>query len=311
MAASRILVIKLGALGDFVQALGPMRAIRDHHPAAELILLTTAAFADLARAMAIFDAIWIDERPRFYQIRKWRALRQRLQAGQFERVYDLQTSRRSSGYFQLFADTAKPQWSGIAKGCSHPHANPERDRMHTQDRQREQLKMAGIAQVPATDLRTVAGDISKFNLAEPFALLVPGGAPHRPGKRWPAENYVALASHLVQSGVTPVFLGTMAESVLITMITHSVPQAISLVGATSLTEIAGLAAKARVAIGNDTGPMHIIAAAGCACVVLFSKESDPDLCAPGGDKTVILRRPDLADLDLQTVLQSCPQLADA
>src|SRR6266568_4059670 len=46
----RILVIKLGALGDFVQALGPAAAIRAHHPEAAITLLTTAPFAELARA---------------------------------------------------------------------------------------------------------------------------------------------------------------------------------------------------------------------------------------------------------------------
>ena len=59
---SRLLVIKLGALGDFVQAMGPAAAIRAHHPDAEITLLTTAPFAELARAAPYFDRVWIDER---------------------------------------------------------------------------------------------------------------------------------------------------------------------------------------------------------------------------------------------------------
>ena len=46
---TRILVIRLGALGDFVQSFGPFSAIRAHHPEARITLLTTAPFADLAR----------------------------------------------------------------------------------------------------------------------------------------------------------------------------------------------------------------------------------------------------------------------
>jgi ADP-heptose:LPS heptosyltransferase len=306
MAGTEILVIKLGALGDFIQALGPMQAIRNHHPDAQITLLTTAPFAELARASGVCDQIWIDERPRFFQPRKWLALRKRLRDGHFSRVYDLQTSDRSAAYYRLFAKTDKPEWSGIAKGCSHPHANPERDRMHTRDRQREQLAMAGIDQVPATDLRPLAGDISRFNLTEPFALLVPGGAAHRPGKRWPADRYAELAQYLAGAGITPVFLGTRSESILVTMITHSIPEAVNLVEATSLAEIAALAGKARVAIGNDTGPMHVIAAAGCPAIVLFSSDSNPDLCAPRGDKTTILKRDTLANLDVQSVVQCLP-----
>jgi len=57
-------------------------------------------------------------------------------------------------------------------------------------------------------------------------------------------------------------------------------------------------------VGNDTGPMHIAAAAGARCVVLFSGESDPDLTAPrgpGGEWPVVLRAPVLADLPMERV----------
>ena len=147
-----ILIIKLGALGDFIQALGPMKSIRDHHPGTHITLLTTHPYDQLALASGSVDAIWIDDRPRLYQVTKWLTLRSRLRLGQFARVYDLQTSERSSSYFRLFPNSAKPEWSGIAKGCSHPHNNANRDFMHTQDRQREQLKMSGIYLVPPTDL---------------------------------------------------------------------------------------------------------------------------------------------------------------
>ena len=43
-----ILIIKLGALGDFIQALGPMKSIRDHHPGTHITLLTTHHYEELA-----------------------------------------------------------------------------------------------------------------------------------------------------------------------------------------------------------------------------------------------------------------------
>ena len=59
-------------------------------------------------------------------------------------------------------------------------------------------------------------------------------------------------------------------------------------------DLASLARAARVAIGNDTGPMHLIAAAGCPAVVLFSRDSDPGAVRPAGPSVTVLRRPDLA-----------------
>ena len=47
---NRILVIKLAALGDMVQAFAPMARIRQAHPEAEITLLTTPPYAALAAA---------------------------------------------------------------------------------------------------------------------------------------------------------------------------------------------------------------------------------------------------------------------
>jgi ADP-heptose:LPS heptosyltransferase len=78
-------------------------------------------------------------------------------------------------------------------------------------------------------------------------------------------------------------------------------EARSLLGRTSLADLAVLARGAAGAIGNDSGPMHLIAAAGCPSVVLFSADSDPALCAPRG-KVAVIRRDDLATLPVAPVL---------
>jgi ADP-heptose:LPS heptosyltransferase len=289
----RILVIKLGALGDFVQAFGPFAAIRAHHPAAEITLLTTRPFAALAAASPYFDHVWLDDKPKLWQVAKVLRLRKQLAAGRFSRVYDLQTSDRSSWYFRLMG--GEVAWSGIAPGCSLPHDNPDRDHMHTVERQAEQLALAGIETVPPPDLSWAEGDVGRFGLPQRFALICPGGAPHRPAKRWPAERFAEAAGWLAARNVTPVILGTKAEQAEIDAITAACSQAVSLAGKTAFLDILGLGRRALAAIGNDTGPMHLIATAGCPSVVLFSHESDPSLCAPRG-RVTILRRPSLAEL---------------
>lgn len=297
--ARGILVIKLGALGDFIQALGPFAAIRRHHVSDRIVLLTTAPFADLARQSTLFDEIWLDDRPGALNPSGWLALRRRLREGRFARVYDLQTSDRSLFYFRLFWPGPYPEWSGIARGCSHPHANSNRDAMHTLERQAEQLRMAGIAEAraQAPDVSFVAADVARFDLKAPYALLVPGGASHRPAKRWPVERFAALATELAGRGMTPVVLGVAAEGALGARIRELCPAVRDLTGRTALTDIAVLARGARCAVGNDTGPMHLIAAAGCPAAVLFSGASDPALCAPRGAGVAILRREPLGALD--------------
>jgi ADP-heptose:LPS heptosyltransferase len=300
-ARPRILVIKLGALGDFVQAMGPAAAIRAHHKDAEITLLTSAPFAEIAQKSPYFDQVWIDERPRGFDFAGWLRLRRRLREGHFDRVYDLQTSSRSSGYFHLMRPGPRPEWSGIARGASHPHANPRRDSMHTVDRQADQLAMAGIASVPPPDLAWAAAEIKHFNLPRDFMLLVPGGAAHRLDKRWPAERYAELAMRIAQRGVTPVVIGGRDEAKATRAVSRGVPLARDLAGQTNLAEIVGLGAAARYAVGNDTGPMHLIVAAGCAATVLYSAASDPALTQPRGAKITVLRRDDLATLGADEV----------
>lgn len=306
---ARILVIKLGALGDVVQALGPMAAIRRHHAGARITALTTAPFAPLLAASPYVDEVWVDPRPRAWQIGAWMALRRRLRDARFDRVYDLQTSGRSSFYLRLFGPGRYPEWSGIAAGGSHPHANPKRDVMHTIERQAEQLRDAGIAEVPMPDVSWLAADLARYALPPRFALLVPGGSAMRLQKRWPAAAYGALAQRLLARGVTPIVIGIASERPLAATIRAVCPEARDLTGQTSFAEIAALARRALFAVGNDTGPMHLIAAAGCSCAVLFSADSEPALCAPRGRVTV-LRRPDLAQLTVDEVAAALPA-ADA
>ena len=292
---SGILVIKLGALGDFVQALGPMAAIRAHHKDQRTTLLTTAPFADFAKASGYFDDIWIDGRPIGMNVAGWLKLLSHLRNGGFGRAYDLQTSDRSSFYFRFFWPNF-PEWSGIARGCSHPHANPDRDNMHTIERQAEQLAMAGIPDVPVPDLSWATADVSRFSLPERYALLAPGGAAHRPGKQWPPERFGELAGVLAEKEIRPVILGAAGEAPIMAAIRDRCPEAVDLSGETALLELAALGRGARLAVGNDTGPMHLLSAVGCPSAVLFSSDSDPALCGQRGPKVTIIRKPELTAL---------------
>lgn len=302
----RVLVIKLGALGDFVQAMGPFQAIRTALPQAEITLLTTKPFAGLAERSGWFDRVWVDARPRGPL--GYLALRNRLRGGGFDMVFDLQTSDRSALYWWLMWPD-RPYLSGIAPGASHPHDNPARDRMHTLDRQRDQLARAGIAEVPMPNAAWMNADLSALALPQRFGLLVPGGAPHRPEKRWPADRYAALATRWAAGGLTPVLIGTAADAEWTSAIAAACPDALDLTGRTDLLQLASLARRAEIAVGNDTGPMHLAAVAGCRCVVLYSHASDPKLCGQKGPQVTILRVPNLTGLNEMDVLAACTALA--
>ena len=283
-----------------------MQAIRRHHPDAHITLLTTAPFENFARSSGYFDDIWLDERLRaldlFKSPRKWLDFRKRLNRGQFTRVYDLQNNDRTALYLKLFS--VRPQWVGTAAGASHRNAAGARRDGHAFDRHVQTLAGAGINDVKIDDLRWIDADIGNLGLHKPFVLLAAGSAPQRPEKRWPADKYGRLAAMLAGLGYQPVLLGTAAEKQVNAQIRAACPQALDLTEKTSLYQIIVLGREAEGAIGNDTGPMHMIAPTQCPCLVLFSAYSDPIRHAPKGKNVKILQEAALADLKSEIVLKN-------
>jgi ADP-heptose:LPS heptosyltransferase len=314
----KILVIKLSALGDFVLALAAMKRIRLAHPKAHITLLTTPPFEALAKASPYFNAVFTDGRPVGFAA--WMALRRRLRAANYSRVYDLQTSSRSNRIFQMLRPRP-PAWSGIALGCSLPHRNRLRNGMHTLERQADQLMYAGIwpdaptapGTAPAPDLSWVLSLAPGERPPEmgvkpkPYVMFVPGGSAHRPEKRWPVEKYGELARILYAQGLDIVVIGGVQEASLAQAIQREAPSTRDLTGRTDFARIAVLGAKAALAVGNDTGPLHLAAAAGAPTVVLFSGASDPALSAPRGN-IAVLQAENLSDLPVARVAQAASSL---
>lgn len=294
----RILVIKLGALGDFIQALGPMAAIRRHHPNDHITLLTTKPYVTLGRDCGYFDDVSIDKRPRWYDIKGWKELRTALNAAQFVRVYDLQNNDRTSFYLKLFSP--RPEWSGAAKGASLRNASPMRTQGTAFEGHKQTLAIAGIQDVAVDRLDWMQGSLPQ-GLVQPYVLIVPGSAPSRPEKRWPAQRYANICARLVVRGCMPVLVGAQGEKETLDSIAAAVPEALNLCGKTSLHDLPALARGAIGAIGNDTGPMHLIAPTGCKSIVLFSKHSNPKRHAPLGQHVITLQKNALEDLSADEV----------
>ncbi len=299
--ARRILVIRLSAFGDFIQALGPFAAIRRHHHGDHITLLTTEPFAGLAQGLGYFDDVLVDDRPAPLALHGWLKLRRRLRQSRFDRVYDLQTSTRSAVYAALLRP-GMPEWSGTAWGCSHPHANRNRDRQHTLDKQAEQLLMAGLYPTPPPSIPPLDRVLPAGLAGRDFALFAPGSAPQHPAKRWPPARFAEAACAVAALGYLPVVVGVAAEAPLAAIIREACPEAVDLVGRTDLALLAALATRAVLTIGNDTGICHLAAAAGCPVIVLFSRASDPARHAPRGDNVTILAEPDLGNLASDRVI---------
>lgn len=301
MAQEQILVIKLGAIGDFALSIVAMQSIKRHHPNATLTLLTRPQCRRLAEAIALFDDIILDSQPRLVEVPKLMSLRRRLLAPRFDRVYDLQRSDRSCGYFRLLWPH-RPEWVGTCHGATYRYEKPRDGVHHIVERERQQIALAGVEAGRYPDLSMITDDVEAEGLGDAPFLLVPGSSLKKPEKRWPAEHYARLAEGLLERGFTPVLTGGPEERDLVGEIAAKVAGAVDLTDRCPLLSLVGLARRSVGAVGNDTGPTHIIALSGCPTLTLFSGATEPRATGPWGEDTGFLQREPLHDLDPKDVL---------
>ncbi|MBV9859532.1 MAG: glycosyltransferase family 9 protein [Alphaproteobacteria bacterium] len=298
----RVLVIRYGGFGDIAMSMGLFRTIRAHHDIDHVTALTTPPFAVLLAQSGYFDEIVADPRSKLWQMPEWLRFAHALRERRFDRVYDLQRNRRTALLYRALSAARALEWSGVVPGCSHFVADRAGDHRHAVDKLVEQLEQAGIERILPPELGWLRGEAGSFGLPHRYALMVPGGAPHRPEKRAPAERFAALARYWVQAGIAPAILGTASERAQIDAIRAGCEDAIDLSDRTGFGDIAELARGAVGAIGNDTGAMHLIAGVGCPSLVLFSGVSEPDEVCPRGARVRVLRREPLASLETGEVI---------
>jgi len=305
----RILVIRYGGLGDLVLSMAAFRTIRAHHPADHITALTTPRFSDLLAASGYFDEILIDRRLKPWRLAGWWRLARSLRGRGFARVYDLQRNERTAILYRVIGAGRRVEWSGVIRASSHFVPDDPDDRRHIVERLAEQLAVTGIPAMLPADFGWLHGDIARFGLPAAYALIVPGGAPHRPEKRAPAASFAGLGRHLLSLGIAPVLIGTAAERAQIDAIRAGCEGAIDLSDRTGFGDIADLARHAAGAVGNDTGAMHLAASVGCPSLVLFSAASDPRRIAPRGRRVEILASAALATLDSDRMIAAWGNLS--
>ena len=98
----KILVIKLGALGDFVVGIGRMMELKERYPGAEFTLMTHKSLISIAKQMGVFSHYIIDNRLSYWNLKEMTRILRETLAGQFDIIVDLQVSSRTEKrYYQM------------------------------------------------------------------------------------------------------------------------------------------------------------------------------------------------------------------
>jgi len=125
------------------------------------------------------------------------------------------------------------------------------------------------------DAEAALGLLEKLGVGTgPFAAVVPGSV--WATKRWPSAGYAKLASGLNgELGLPVVLLGSPGERELCGEVARGAGgAALNAAGSTTLGETAAVIARARLFVGNDSGPTHMAMALGVPSVAVFGP-TDP------------------------------------
>lgn len=298
----RILVIKHGGLGDIVQAEGAFRDIRQAHPTADIAVLTAPPFVKLFERCPHVDRVLADPRAPRWRLDKFLLLGLSLKAQNFDLVYDLQNSGRTADYRRYFL--SRPGWSGKAVSATYRFDMANFASRRSFDRLAAQLKVAGIRPVHAKtpDLTWMIGDAAPFldqaGITEPPVVLLPGSSSTHPQKRWP--GYAALAEALSARGETVVFAPGPDE---LDLVGHfPATPIVAPRGFLDFFELAGLFARAKAVIGNDSGPTHLAAQLRRPGVALFGGQIDPARTGITDTRFEVIERIPLKDVSVDEVL---------
>jgi ADP-heptose:LPS heptosyltransferase len=128
-------------------------------------------------------------------------------------------------------------------------------------------------------------------------------------KVWPAAHFAAVFHRVAGAGAVPVVLGGPgpAEHAMAEPLLALLPGAIDLVGRLTLPEVVACLENATLFIGNDSGLMHLSAAAGAPTIGLFGP-TDAATYAPTGRLTATVIGTSMAEITVEQVADAAERL---
>ena len=309
----RILVIRGGAIGDFILTLPAIRLLRENFPAAHLEILGYRHIIALAEGRAYADAtrsIEYGPMAGFFVPRSVLAPDLVEYFASFQQVVSYLFD--PDGFFEANLRRAgvKNLLPAYAKIDDSQHAA----RQLARPLQSLALYLEDHAATvhPSAEDHAFADEFLGANDA-PLIALHPGSG--SPRKNWPLENWIALGASLPARHPPPrlLLIGGEADHAQLDALTaawRGVP--ILLARDLPLPHLAALLARCRLFLGHDTGISHLAAAAGAPSLLLFGP-TDPAVWAPANPHVSIIPAPggDLAALSIAAVQAEAARLLGA
>jgi heptosyltransferase I len=314
---SKILLIKLSAVGDVVHTIPVLNKLRRRYPNAQLDWLVTPAIGEfLSPHPAISNVIAFSRAADAFgvaPIASYLRLAGKLRAEGYDLVVDMHGQFRTAvlaratgapvriGFdrprAQVWdasardfpAQTRKHAWQGAREGSwlAYTHFIPVPTlEMHAVDRYLNVGGLLGLDDGPADFSFPIPAEanIRIEALLDYYSITKSKLVVMAPGtiwetKQWRSDGFADVARHFLQKKFAVVLIGSPRERTACDAVAALAPGVVNLGGETTLSELAALTRRASLCVTNDSGPMHLAVALGRPVVSIFGP-TDPVWIGP-------------------------------
>lgn len=336
----RIAIVRLTSLGDLVHTLPVAHALRRHSPTSYIVWIVEERERTLLLNNPAVDEVVVGPTRRWRRelrtpagavkvLRELRGIGDRLRSLSLDVAIDVQGLLKSALFTLL---TRAPVRIGfgwhharepISSLFTTHRVTPPTSAVHMVERNLSLLGPLGIPVeeiafplpvVQAAEEKALAF-LQRHGVKSQDRLVVLIPSTRRPPKQWPPMNFRRLAERLVEkTGVRTLFLGGPEEEEFLHAIVsggrgpgtgdQTPPSPVS-ISTTSIPELLAFLRRAHLAVGNDTGPLHLAAALGMPTIGLYGP-TRPEWNGPYGPRARAIRSPTghIEDISVDTVFQA-------
>jgi ADP-heptose:LPS heptosyltransferase len=294
-APERVLIVLLGAIGDVVRGLPLLQRLRAAWPSTRFAWAVEPAAAAILQNHPGLDEIFVFERDR--GIGAFPGFVRRVRAWRPDLALDLQRHFKSG--FTTWYSGARVRlgfaWQNSREGnwfFQTDHIGPVERFTPKYGHYLRFADHLGAAPAPISfGIRLDAGEEAHVSellsgVGDRFAALFVSST--WPSRSWFPGPTAEVCRDLQKRGLDVVMLGTAADADFIGEVAAEAGPMTNLAGRTSLRDVIGVLARATLAVGPDSGPMHIAAAVGTPVVSLWGATS-PARSVPVGNEDFVLQ----------------------
>ena len=281
----RILVIRGGAIGDFILTLPAIKLLRDSFPAAHLEILGykhIVALAEMSRYADATRSIEYGPLSSFFSRESELAPELVSYFGGFQRVISYLFDPEKIFFNNLKRAGVRNLIAGSPKISGQEHAA------------RQLARPLESLALYLDDPAAVVLPNEPRNVVRSLIAIHAGSG--SAGKNWPLERFIALATALfrLKEDSRLLLIGGEADEECATQLARALPaERVSVVMNLPLPDLAGLLQNCALFVGHDSGISHLAAAVKTPCLLLFGP-TDPAIWAPANRQVRVLRSPSLA-----------------